>query len=80
MLLNMVWVISKANSKTANKEALSVVNELRSAGIKVLASTSSLANNPFLNDLSSITFFIFGNKPFATVLKFLVGTLKIKVL
>ena len=53
MLLNMVWVISKANSKTANKEALSVVNELRSAGIKVLASTSSLANNPFLNDLSS---------------------------
>ena len=55
MLLNLVWVISRANSKTASQEGLYVVNQLKSLGIKVITSTSSIANDPLISDISSKT-------------------------
>ena len=45
MLLDLIWVIFRANSKTAELESLKIANELKILGLNVITLKSSFTNN-----------------------------------
>ena len=47
MLLDLVWLICRANSRAAEKEALYIQQTLESLGVDVANLKSSLKNNTF---------------------------------
>ena len=55
MLLKLVLIIFRANSKIAKQESLHVANELKSIGIESLSSTCSITENPSLDLFSTKT-------------------------
>ena len=53
MLLNLVWLICRANSKAAEKEAVSIIHQLESIGTKVFTHSCNFTDDSFLNIASS---------------------------
>jgi len=53
MHLNLVWVIYRAESQEAKKEALNLLNDLKNLGIKSVSLESGFEKNPFPELLSS---------------------------
>ena len=45
MFLDLIWVIFRANSKTAELESLKIANELKILGLNVITLKSSFTNN-----------------------------------
>lgn len=53
MFLDLVWLIYRANSKTAEQTSSYVVNELKQNCIEVVTTTSNHSNNSLLDLLES---------------------------
>ena len=53
MRLDLVWVIYRAGSHSAHREACCCVDELQALGVKVVMAMSGVSANPFPDLLAS---------------------------